>query len=134
MASWWKEDNKFTNQSNGRYGKINLRKPYIYLMALICQLYGEKHCSKFLKAWMPLAYTVAIVGSSFNWGELISKQFSIYVKQVQMPKEGGAPTFYMALYLLDVMCARNVFADMNLRWHVAEIRVHVYFNILWENM
>jgi hypothetical protein len=39
----------------------------------------------------------------------------------------------MASYLLDVICARNVFADMNLRWHVAELPVHVYFNILWEN-
>jgi hypothetical protein len=42
MASWWKEDNKFTNQSNGWYGTINLREPYIYLMALIFWLYGEK--------------------------------------------------------------------------------------------
>jgi hypothetical protein len=23
---------------------------------------------------------------------------------------------------------------MNLRWHVMELHVHVYFNILWENM
>jgi hypothetical protein len=39
----------------------------------------------------------------------------------------------MASYLLDVMCARNVFVDMNLSWHVAELPVHVYFNVLWEN-
>jgi hypothetical protein len=39
----------------------------------------------------------------------------------------------MASYLLDVMCTRNVFANMNLRWHVVELLVHVYFNILWEN-
>jgi hypothetical protein len=73
------------------------------------------------------------LGSSFNWGAIISKQLSICVQQAQTPKEGEAPTFYMASYLLDVMCARNVFADMNLRWHVAELPVHVYFNILWEN-
>jgi hypothetical protein len=39
----------------------------------------------------------------------------------------------MASYLLDVICARNVFIGMNLRWHVAELPVHVYFIILWEN-
>jgi hypothetical protein len=50
-----------------------------------------------------------------------------------MPKEGEAPTFYMASYLLDAMCARNIFADMNIRWHVANLPVHVYSNILWEN-
>jgi hypothetical protein len=66
-------------------------------------------------------------------GRIISKQLSICVQQAQTPKEGEAPTFYMASYLLDVMCTRNVFADMNLSWHVAELPVHVYFNILWEN-
>jgi len=45
-----------------------------------------------------------------------------------------APTFYMASYMFDVMCARNVFASMNLKWHAAELQVHVYLNILWENM
>jgi hypothetical protein len=102
-------------------------------MALICRLYGEKDCSRFSEAWMPLAYTVAISGSGFNWGAIISKQLSICIQQAWTPKEGETPTFYMASYLLDVMCARNVFTGMNLSWHVAELSVHVYFNILWEN-
>jgi hypothetical protein len=51
-----------------------------------------------------------------------------------MLKEGEAPTFYMASYLLNVMCARNIFTCMNLRWHIAELVVQVYFNVLWENM
>jgi hypothetical protein len=50
-----------------------------------------------------------------------------------MPKEGETPTFYMDLYLLDVMCARNIFTGMNLSWHVAKLPVHVYFSVLWEN-
>jgi hypothetical protein len=97
-------------------------------------LYKEKYCSRFSEAWVPLACTVAIAGCSFNWGEKISKQQSICVPQAQVPKEGEALTFYMASYLLDVMCAINVFVGMNLRWHVAELLVHVYFNVLWENM
>jgi hypothetical protein len=133
MASWWKEDKKFTNRSNGWYETTNLREPYIYLMALIFRLYGERDCAKFLEAWMPLAYTVAISRSSFNWGEIISKQLSTNILQAQTPKDGEVPAFHMASYLLDVICARNVFDDMNLSWHVVELPVHVYFNILWEN-
>jgi hypothetical protein len=79
---------------------------------------------------MPLAYTVAIIECIFNWGEIISKKLSTCVQQAQMPKEGEAPTFYMASYLLNVMCGRNVFIGMNLRWHVAEIPYHVYFSVL----
>jgi hypothetical protein len=66
MASWWKEDKKFMNRSNDWYVTVNLRDPYIYLMALICQLYGERDCAKLSEAWMPLAYTVDIFGSRFN--------------------------------------------------------------------
>jgi hypothetical protein len=65
---------------------FNLREPYIYLMDLIYRLYGEKDYSKFLEAWMPLAYTVAIFERSFNWGVIISKQSNIYVKQDKTPK------------------------------------------------
>jgi hypothetical protein len=133
MASWWKEENKFTNQIKGWYGMINMRVPYIYLMALIFRLYGEKDCSKFLEAWIPLPYIVVIARRIFNWGAMILKLLSIYVQHAQKLKEGEAPTFYMALYLLIVMCARNVFAGMNLRWHVADLLNHVYFNILWKN-
>jgi hypothetical protein len=45
-----------------------------------------------------------------------------------MSKEGEAPAFHMASYLLDVICVRNVFIDMNLSSHVVELPVHVYFN------
>jgi hypothetical protein len=133
LASWWKEDKKFTNRSTGWYNTVNLREPYMYLMALICRLYGEKDCSKFSEAWMPLAYTVAISRSSFNWGAIISKKLSINLSQAQTPKEGEVLTFYMASYLLDVICTRNIFAGMNLSWHISELPVHVYFSILWEN-
>jgi hypothetical protein len=53
MASWWKEENNFTNRRNGWCGTNNLREPYIYLMALIFRLYGEKDCSKFSEAFGP---------------------------------------------------------------------------------
>jgi hypothetical protein len=32
------------------------------------------------------------------------------------------------------MCARNIFAGMNLIWNVAKLSVHVYFSVIWENM
>jgi hypothetical protein len=130
MASWWREDKKYTNRTSGWYPTTNLRESYIYLMALLCRLHGEKDCSRFSEAWMPLAYTVAISRRGFNWGAIISKQLSTCIQQAQMPKEGETPSFYMASYLLDVICARNAFAGMNLSWHSSELLVHVYFRHL----
>jgi hypothetical protein len=119
MASWWREDKNFTNRTSGWYPTTNLRESYIYLMALLCRLHGEKDCSRFSEAWMPLAYMVAISRIGFNWGAIISKQLSTCIRQAQTPKEGETPSFYMASYLLDVICARNVFARMNLSWHTS---------------
>ena len=133
LASWWREDKKFTNKNIGWYNTVILREPYMYLMALICRLYGEKDCSKFLEAWMPLAYTMVIFGSCFNWGVIISKHLRIYIQQAQTPKEEDTPSFYMHLYLLDVICAKNVFVGMNLSWHASKLLVHIFFGILWEN-
>jgi hypothetical protein len=45
---------------------------------------------------MPLTYNLEIFGSSFNWGEIISKKFSINVQQTWMSKEGESHTFCMA--------------------------------------
>ena len=71
VASWWKEDKNFTNRNNGWYKMVKITDPYMHLMALINLLYREKDYSKFLEAWMPLAYTVPISRNSFHWGAII---------------------------------------------------------------
>jgi hypothetical protein len=96
-------------------------------------LYGERDCAKFSEAWIPLAYIMAISRGRFNWGSIISKQLITNILQAQTPKDGEVPTFHMALYLLDVICTRNVFTGMNMSWYFSELPVHVYFRILWEN-
>jgi hypothetical protein len=133
MVLWWREDKKFTNRTSDWYLTANLREPYTYLMGLLCRFHREKDCSRFSEAWIPLAYTVAISGMIFNWGAIISKHLSTCIQQAQTLKEGETLSLYMALYLLDVICAINVFSGMNLNWHSYELSVHVYFNILWEN-
>jgi hypothetical protein len=74
MDSWWREDKKFTNWTSGWYLTTNLRELYIYLMVLLCRLHGDKYCSSFLEAWIPLAYIIAISRIRFNWGAIIFKQ------------------------------------------------------------
>jgi hypothetical protein len=81
MVSWWREDEKFTNRTADLYPTNNIREAYIYLIAILCRLHGEKDCSLFPEAWMPLAYTMAILGMVFNWGPIISKQLSTCIRQ-----------------------------------------------------
>jgi hypothetical protein len=81
----------------------------MYVMILLCRLYGERDFSQFLEAWLPLAYHVAMWGKKFNWGGVISKQLSLKIIQAQSPKPGNPPEFHMVSFLLDVLCAHNTF-------------------------
>jgi hypothetical protein len=90
-----------------------LQEPYIFLMASIYHLYREKDYSRFYEAWIPLAHTVATSESTFNWGAIISKQLSTRIEEVQNPKTGETPAFYIS-YLLDAICVRNVFPSLSL--------------------
>jgi hypothetical protein len=42
LASWWREDKKFMNRASGWYNTVNLREPYMFLMALICSVIWGK--------------------------------------------------------------------------------------------
>jgi hypothetical protein len=44
----------------------------------------------------------------------------------------AVPSFYMASYLLDVVCAMNLFSGLNLSWHSSKAPIHVYCQIFWE--
>jgi hypothetical protein len=58
LARWWREDKRFFHKNTIWYAIINLREPYMYIMALLCRLYGERNCSRFTYTWVPLAYIV----------------------------------------------------------------------------
>jgi hypothetical protein len=66
LANRWKEDKKFLNMSTSRYPTTSLWETYMYLMILLCRLYREKDCSRFIKAWILLVYTIVMHGKSFN--------------------------------------------------------------------
>jgi len=66
LASWWKEDRKLIKRTTRWYGTTNMRETYMYLMALIFRLCGGKYFSRVSETWIPLAYTVVILGRIFN--------------------------------------------------------------------
>jgi hypothetical protein len=43
------------------------------------------------------------------------------------------PTFYMGLYLLDIICASNPFPRLNWNWNIAKTPIHVHCQAMWEN-
>jgi hypothetical protein len=72
----------------------------MYLMALLCHLYGEKDCSRFLDAWFPLAYTLAMMGKIFNWGGIFSNQLGLMIEKVHQAKKTSGMVLLSTWHLI----------------------------------
>jgi hypothetical protein len=53
---WYKPDKQFKLRPRGGYPTTALRRPYQYMVAMLCRLYGEKDASQFSLSYMPLIY------------------------------------------------------------------------------
>jgi hypothetical protein len=49
-----------------------LRRPYQYMVAMLCILYGESDASKSPLSYIPLIYYFIDKGLSFNWDDILS--------------------------------------------------------------
>ena len=67
-------------------------------------------------------------GLVLNWGEINSSNMDSQLKKAQKDHE-----FYMASYLMDVMCASQEYPAMGWKWDPNQSSIHVYYKILWEN-
>jgi hypothetical protein len=110
LACWWVEDKIFFSKNDGLYIMKNLRDPYIYAMDLMCRLYGEEKYIHFKDAWVPFFYILITNGFVFNWAAILSHVMKSFIERDKKPIIEILPTFYMASYLLDIVCARNYFS------------------------
>ena len=91
-------------------------------------MFRKKDASSFLNKWIPIIDQVITLGSSLNWGELISSSLDLQLKKAQ--KEHN---FFMSSYLLDVMCASKEYPSLGWKWKSGLSSIHVYCKMLWKN-
>jgi len=93
-----------------------LRPPYQYAVGILCRLYGEFDAKKIRVSWVPLIHYITIVGSIFNWEEILSSMLAHAISAVKHMAPGKYPSFYMTSYLLDVMCLIHTYPKMGWAW------------------
>ena len=76
-------------------------------MDLMCILYGEPNCMHVKDAWV-LVILSGYKRVSFYWDVVLSYSMQISIKRAQKPSFESFPTFYMASYLLDIVCAKTL--------------------------
>jgi hypothetical protein len=112
FPKWYKLDKKLKYQIKGRYPTTNLRKPYQYMVTMLCMLYGEPNATQFPLSYMPLIYFCANVGASFNWADILSKNLKNAISAITQAQPGNFPSFHMDSYLLEIMCIAHKYPNM----------------------
>jgi hypothetical protein len=73
---WYKIDKKFKLRPRGGYPTTMLRRPYQYMVSMLCRIYGEQYASQLSLSYMPLIYYCVDEGLSFKWDDILSSNLT----------------------------------------------------------
>jgi hypothetical protein len=93
---------------------------------LLSRVFG-RNGSTFLDKWILIIYQIITSGANLNWGELISSNLDNQLKKVNKEHQ-----FYMATYLMNVMCASLELPCLGWKWESNLPSIHVYCKMLWQ--
>jgi hypothetical protein len=133
FPKWYRVDKKFKYRPRTQYLVTNLRRPYQYLVAILCKLYGEPNATQFSLKFIPLIYFCTDVGISFNWVDILSKNITSSISTVAQAKPGTFPSFHMSSSLLDIMCTTHRYSNMGWIWFSFNASIHICCKVLWEH-
>ena len=88
----------------------------------------RKDASSFSEKWVLIIHQIISNGSILNLGEIISLNLDSHLKKAQKDHD-----FYMASYLMVVMCASREYPTMGWKWDPSQSWIHVYCKIFEEN-
>ena len=98
------------------------------MVILLSRIFGRKDVSTFPDKWIPIIHKVITTRSVLSWGEIISSNLDSQLKKVQSEHK-----FYMASYMMYVMCANREYPSLGWKWNRSLSSIHVYCKMLWEN-
>jgi hypothetical protein len=109
LTGWWIEGKRYFAKSDGVYVVTNIRDPYIYDVSTMYILYGEPNYVHFKDAWVLVVHIMVSRGFVFNWVTILSQFMHKALEKDKQPNSEIFPTFHMASFLLNIICANNPF-------------------------
>jgi hypothetical protein len=134
IKDWVSHPAKFREDSNGIYSIASLGPQFKYIAMMTYRLYGREDTTHFFLQCVPLIHTVT-EGCSFDWAKMLSDSLNSRVTEYQAQREIGKITsFFMSMYIMDVMCFLIPFPLMSWSWTPSEAKpIHDYHSKLWED-
>lgn len=70
-------------------------------------------------------------GKVMNWANILAVNFLNTIRKYKDVVKGSEPPFFMAAYILDLVCVAIPFPELNLFWKCNTLAIHEMFQILW---
>ena len=99
---------------------------------MLSHLHGEADCTTFKVDWIPIAHGVLSTDIIFNWASMLSQNMLKALERVMRETHPKGTTFYFSAYLMDVLCASNLFLGMKWAWTPQSPPIHLYCKELWK--
>jgi len=78
-----------------------------------------------------MMYVVVEEGTILNWSNILASNLLYTVKRRKDAPRGQEPPFYMAAYLLYLVCVEIYFPELKLQWGPETPVVHEMFQVMW---
>jgi len=114
IKEWWYDEEDFKTRTLSFYPIQNFHPTYHDAAAMMCRLFGEKNCNMFKHEWTPVKHVVVEDGQVMNWANILVANSLGVVKKYKDAPRGKETPFYMATYLLDLICAAVHFPEFKL--------------------
>jgi hypothetical protein len=134
IKSWWGHPEKFRVDAHGMYATTLLDTHMIYVVMMICILFGENIPTHFPMEWVSIMHEVA-KGYTFNWAKILSDNLAKEITKYKLAKSKGKPAcFYIYVYIIDFIFFITPFPLMNWSWTPTSAEpIHFYHSKLWED-
>ena len=88
IRGWARDENKFRANELGIYATDSLNEYMVYLVMMLCRLFGRKDPFHFNADWTPFLEEVS-EGRSFNWHKILSDNIASEVINYKIARSKG---------------------------------------------
>jgi hypothetical protein len=115
------------------YSMVSLDAHMLYIVMMLCPLFGKKNPMHFSVEWVAIMNEV-VEGYTFNWAKMFFDNLANEIAEYKSSKSKGQPDpFYMSYYIMDSIFFMTPFPLMNWSWTSTSSQpIHFYHSKLWE--
>jgi len=133
LREWWYKEDEFKTKTIRLYPIQHFHPAYQDVAVMMCRLFGVKNCNLFRREWTPIMHIVVEEGNIMNWANILVANLLNAIRRRKYAPRGQEPPFYMAAYLLDLVCTAIHFLEIKLQWGSGSPAIHEMFQVMWTN-